>query len=83
MRLFYLAYPPDQISETLPRKLPPKIARAKSETLSRTLSLEQLATVFPLSWSHYVHLIRRTRSVEEREFYEGGPLRMVPISHRT
>lgn len=75
MRLFYLAYPPDQISETLSRKLPPKIAREKSETLSRTLSLEQLATVFPLSWSHYVHLIRRTRSVEEREFYEGEALR--------
>jgi predicted nuclease of restriction endonuclease-like (RecB) superfamily len=73
--LFYLAYPPDQISETLSRKLPPKIAREKSETLSRTLSLEQLATVFPLSWSHYVHLIRRTRSVEEREFYEGEALR--------
>lgn len=75
MRLFYLAYPPDQISETLSRKLPPKTAREKSETLSRTLSLEQLATVFPLSWSHYVHLIRRTRSVEEREFYEGEALR--------
>lgn len=75
MRLFYLAYPPDQISETLSRKLPPKIAREKSETLSRTLSLEQLATVFPRSWSHYVHLIRRTRSVEEREFYEGEALR--------
>jgi hypothetical protein len=39
--LFYLAYPPDQISETLSRKLPPKIAREKSETLSRTLSLER------------------------------------------
>lgn len=75
MRLFYLAYPPDEISETLSRKLPPKTAREKSETLSRTLSLEQLATVFPLSWSHYVHLIRRTRSVEEREFYEGEALR--------
>ena len=75
MRLFYLAYPPDQISETLSRKLPLKTAREKSETLSRTLSLEQLATVFPLSWSHYVHLIRRTRSVEEREFYEGEALR--------
>ncbi|MGG1948831.1 PDDEXK nuclease domain-containing protein [Trinickia sp. NRRL B-1857] len=75
MRLFYLAYPPDQISETLSRKLPPKNAREKSETLSRMLSLEQLATVFPLSWSHYVHLIRRTRSVEEREFYEGEALR--------
>lgn len=75
MRLFYLAYPPDEISETLSRKLPLKTAREKSETLSRTLSLEQLATVFPLSWSHYVHLIRRTRSVEEREFYEGEALR--------
>jgi hypothetical protein len=30
MRLFYLAYPPDQISETLSRKLPPKIACEKS-----------------------------------------------------
>lgn len=75
MRLFYLAYPPDRISETLSRKLPAKPASEKSETLSRKLSLEQLASAFTLSWSHYVHLVRRTRSVEEREFYEGEALR--------
>jgi predicted nuclease of restriction endonuclease-like (RecB) superfamily len=75
MRLFYLAYPPDQISETLSRKLPADTATGKSGTVSRKLSLEQLAEAFPLSWSHYVHLVRRTRSIEEREFYEGEALR--------
>ncbi|RDV00237.1 PDDEXK nuclease domain-containing protein [Trinickia dinghuensis] len=75
MRLFYLAYPPDWISETLSRKLPSKVSREKSETPSRILSLDQLATAFPLSWSHYVHLLRRTRSAEERVFYEGEALR--------
>lgn len=41
----------------------------------RKFDLEQLATVFPLSWTHYVHLMRRTRSTDERTFYETEALR--------
>ena len=95
MRLFYLAYTPQWISETLSRNnsavhIAGKSETAsrnigleqlalvpgrKSETASRNIGLEQLALVLPLSWSHYVHLVRRTRSVEEREFYETEALR--------
>ncbi|MDP3287562.1 MAG: PDDEXK nuclease domain-containing protein, partial [Methyloversatilis sp.] len=38
-------------------------------------ALEHLAQALPLSWSHYVHLVRRTRSTEERAFYEAEALR--------
>ena len=75
MRLFYLAYPPQRISETLSRNSPPAQATGQSETVSRNITLEQLAQAMPLSWSHYVHLVRRSRSAEEREFYEAEALR--------
>jgi predicted nuclease of restriction endonuclease-like (RecB) superfamily len=75
MRLFYLAYPPQRISETLSRNEPEQHADGKSETVSRNIVLEQLAYALPLSWSHYVHLVRGTRSAEEREFYEAECLR--------
>jgi len=73
MRLFYLAYPPQRISETLSRNSPQ--SPAQSETPSRNITLEQLAQAMPLSWSHYVRLMRGTKSVEEREFYEAEALR--------
>jgi predicted nuclease of restriction endonuclease-like (RecB) superfamily len=72
MRLFYLTYPPSRISETLSRKLDHKI---KSETLSRVFKLPEVAACFPLSWSHYVILVRRSRSEEARSFYETEALR--------
>lgn len=75
MRLFYLAWPPDRISEPLIRKSVRSGKHNKSETVSRILNLEVLAQALPLSWSHYVHLLRRTRSAEEREFYEAEALR--------
>ncbi|MGD0961702.1 MAG: PDDEXK nuclease domain-containing protein [Methylomonas sp.] len=75
MRLFYHTYSPERISETLSRKLPVVETDRKSETVSRILSLDQLATAFPLSWSHYVHLLRGARSAEERDFYEAEALR--------
>lgn len=62
MRLFYTAYPVREISEKPSRKSPAN----KSETLSREL---------PLSWSHYVMLVRRCRSAEARHFYEIEALR--------
>ena len=71
MRLFYQAYPRPEISETLSRKL----AAPKSETMSRISSLQDLAQRFPLSWSHYVLLVRRSRSPEARAFYEAEALR--------
>lgn len=75
MRLFYLAYPPQRISETLSRNTPERHPTGKSATVSRNMTLEQLAQALPLSWSHYVHLVRRTRSTEERAFYEAEALR--------
>jgi len=59
MRLFYLTYPTQEISETLSRKF----------------DLAILKQQFPLSWSHYVMLVRRTRSPEARNFYETEALR--------
>jgi len=75
MRLFYLAYPSQRISETLSRNTVSPEITDKSGTVSRNITLEQLAQALPLSWSHYVHLIRATRSTDEREFYEAEALR--------
>lgn len=60
MRLFYLTYPPDdQISETVSRKS----------------DIGHLTSRFPLPWSHYVLLMRRTKSPKARSFYEAEALR--------
>ena len=75
MRLFYQTYPPSAISESLIRKSADTSARPNSELVIRKFDLEQLAAVFPLSWTHYVHLMRRTRSTDERAFYETEALR--------
>lgn len=62
MRLFYQSYP---------------IAADQriSETASRKLVNSRLTAKFTLSWSHYVMLVRRTRSPEARAFYEAEALR--------
>lgn len=75
MRLFYLAYPSPHITETLSRNSKATADAGKSETLSRNISLDQLAQALPLSWSHYVRLVRGTRTAEERAFYEAEALR--------
>ena len=75
MRLFYKTYPPEKISESLIRKLPTDMQAMKSEPVIWNFDLNQLAHVFPLSWTHYIHLMRRSRSPEEREFYETEALR--------
>ena len=75
MRLFYQTYPPAAISESLIRKSADSSAAPNSELVIRNFDLERLATVFPLSWTHYVHLMRRTRSTDERTFYEAEALR--------
>ncbi len=75
MRLFYQTWPPTLISETLSRKSVKAVPPPNSETPSRSFQLQHLAEAFPLSWSHYVHLMRRTRSADERQFYESEALR--------
>ena len=70
-RLFYLAYPARENSETASRKS----GEAKSETASRKSSGLQVGGRFLLSWSHYVLLVRRVRVAVAREFYEGEALR--------
>ncbi|GJH02785.1 YhcG family protein [Paraburkholderia terrae] len=75
MRLFYQSYPPGGIPESVIRKSPSRTSKAKSESPVRNFSVQQLAERFPLSWTHYVRLMRRTRSPEERDFYEVEALR--------
>ena len=64
MRAFYLAY--TDIFQTV---------SGKSAIPSRKSDLIDLASAFPLSWSHYVLLLRRSRSDEARRFYETEALR--------
>ena len=60
MRLLYLAYPPDQIRQTL---------SGKSETASVEVGFDDLLTAFPLPWSAYVRLLA-VRNESARAFYE-------------
>ncbi len=70
-RLFYIAYPGHEISETASRKLPLE----KSATASRkSMAIEPFGR-FPLSWSHHVLLVRQIRTSAAREFYETEALR--------
>ncbi|MGF6408603.1 PDDEXK nuclease domain-containing protein [Paraburkholderia sp. MM5482-R1] len=75
MRLFYLSYQLGEISESVIRKSGAPAAEPKSESPIRDFGLQQLGERFPLSWTHYVRLMRRTRSPEERMFYEAEALR--------
>ena len=43
--------------------------------LIRKFTLSELAEVFPLSWTHYVHLLRQARSPEAKGFYEAEVIR--------
>jgi predicted nuclease of restriction endonuclease-like (RecB) superfamily len=72
MRRFWLAYPEALSSETPSRD---SAGAGNSETVSRNSRPPELAARFPLSWSHYVHLVRHTRSAEARGFYEAEALR--------
>jgi hypothetical protein len=70
MRRFYVAYA-SEISETPSRKS----ITEKSEILSRESVSHRLAGRFPLPWSHYMLLVRRSRSPAARAFYETEALR--------
>jgi predicted nuclease of restriction endonuclease-like (RecB) superfamily len=74
MRLFYIAYASVAISETPSRKSR-GLTRRKSETSSRILAIDHLTDRFPLSWSHYVLLVRKTADEGARAFYETEALR--------
>lgn len=85
MRNFYLAWPAEQIYQTVsdkssaPRKLqtPSAISadRQKSESLSRiSIDLPVLANAFPLPWSAYVRLLS-VKNEMARAFYETEALR--------
>ena len=81
MRLFYLAYPPDRICQTLSGKLarPPQIPirqtpSGESETASVEVGFDDLLTAFPLPWSVYVRLLS-VRNESARDFYETEALR--------
>jgi predicted nuclease of restriction endonuclease-like (RecB) superfamily len=85
MRLFYLAWPPEHISQTAPAKLPLSRIRqtlsgelvpsTNSETASRNvIDLASLAQAFPLPWSAYVRLLS-VKNPQARAFYETETLR--------
>ncbi len=80
MRAFYLTYA--HIFQTVSGKLALASGSRKIRTVSgktkapsATPDIAALATAFPLSWSHYVLLVRRSRSEEARAFYETEALR--------
>ena len=85
MRLFYLAWPPEQIWQTPSaksqapqiRQTPPDASASTghSATASRNaIDLTALAKAFPLPWSAYVRLLA-VRSPQARSFYETEALR--------
>lgn len=85
MRLFYLSWPQEKISQTASAKLPStRIAQTASvalvsgsnaETVSRNfIDLASLAHAFPLPWSAYVRLLS-VKNPQARAFYETETLR--------
>ena len=88
MRVFYLAYPPEQIRQTVSGESSPspqvirqtpsgKSRSALNRNLSTTatdLSLTDIASCFPLPWSAYVRLLS-VKKPRAREFYEAEALR--------
>ena len=91
MRLFYGVCGTQQISETLSRELPSSSPSSSSAPIPETPSpvfrkprgrlhaapfkLADVAHAFPLPWSHYALLIRRSRSPEAFAFYQTEALR--------
>jgi hypothetical protein len=63
------------ISESLIWKSDDRNAGPNFKLMIWELDLKQLATLFPLSWTHCVQLMRRTRTTDEHTFYETEALR--------
>lgn len=82
-RAFYFAKPPEYLNSLLEEKSELSIrispidhlTGANSESLLRNLSRDQIGKIFPLPWTHYVRLIRRSRTPDARAFYETEALR--------
>ena len=81
MRLFYLAFHPDRIRQTLSGELgsPPRrqifqTPSGESDTPSVEGGFDDLLTAFPLPWSAYVRLLS-VRDEHARSFYEVEALR--------
>ncbi len=77
MRLFYLAYPPDKIRQTVSGKSrgAPAIRQTVSGKSSLALAgVADVARAFPLPWSHYVRLFA-VKNEHARSFYEAEALR--------
>jgi predicted nuclease of restriction endonuclease-like (RecB) superfamily len=90
MRLFYGVCGTQQISETLspelasmplpsssriPETPSPVFKMPPRRSTSLPFSLAEVARAFPLPWSHYALLIRRSRSPEAFAFYQTEALR--------
>ncbi len=78
MRMFYRAFPLKRISETMSRKSrigSQEVKRNNSETASRNFDPKLVSAALPLSWSHYVRLVRSARSPEALDFYHEEALR--------
>ena len=65
MRLFYLSYPPEQISQT---------ASGESVINPGDVGPGDLLSAFPLPWSAYVRLLS-IKNTQARDFYEAEALR--------
>ena len=80
MRMFYLAYPPDRIRQTLsgrltqPPQLPIRQTPSSKFDVPSAVSPGDLFTAFPLPWSAYVRLMS-VRNEQARAFYEEEALR--------
>jgi predicted nuclease of restriction endonuclease-like (RecB) superfamily len=68
MRRFYLAWPPEEIFQTVSEKSP-----AQTDDV-QTSDLSKLATCFPLPWSAYIRLLS-IRNSGARAFYQSEALR--------
>ena len=81
MRLFYLSYPPEQISQTasgkfnLSSRLPIRqTASGESVINPADVGPGDLLSAFPLPWSAYVRLLS-IKNTQARDFYEAEALR--------
>lgn len=85
MRAFHLAWPAQQISQTLPAKspAPPILQTLSGESVvpgnlqiasGQSLDLPTLGQAFPLPWSAYVRLLS-VKNPQARAFYETEALR--------
>jgi hypothetical protein len=74
MRTPHQVFLPAQVASTPSNETGPATIPQITSALSSTghFSLADLARAFPLPWSHYVLLIRRSRSPEAFAFYHAG-----------